>query len=68
MASLDLRPPDLRDPAAPMLAMGLKMPQPLIARLDQQAAALHTTRAGLCRAFVLRGLEQLEAAATEGVG
>jgi hypothetical protein len=64
MASQTFAPPDLRDPSAPMAAIGLKLPLDLIQRIDRQAAKIRTTRAGLCRAFVLRGLEQLEQATT----
>jgi hypothetical protein len=64
MASQSFAPPDLREPRVKMTPIGLKLPHDLIERIDRQAAKIRTTRAGLCRAFVLRGLEQLEQAPT----
>jgi hypothetical protein len=64
MTSQTFAPPDLRDPSTPMAPIGLKLPPDLIERIDRQAAAIRTTRAGLCRGFVLRGLEQMEQTTT----
>jgi hypothetical protein len=51
---------DLRNPAARMLAMPLKLPPQMIADLDRHAAAYNTSRAILVRSLISEGLERLE--------
>lgn len=52
--------PDLRTPGAPMVAVPLKLPHPVVDRLQQQANRLRCSRAALARALVVLGLEQLD--------
>ena len=59
-AALLLR--DLRNPAAPMQALTLKLPGQMIEGLDHHAAVYSAPRAVLVRTLLAQGLEQLAAA------
>ena len=58
------RPPlllrDMRNPAAPMQPMTLKLPGQMIQALDRHAVAYNTSRMVLARTLLAQGLEQLE--------
>lgn len=51
---------DHRRPGEPMAALHLKLPAAALDLLEQQAARLRCSRAGLARTLLLRGLEQLQ--------
>ena len=53
---------DYRRPGQPLPPWSLRLPPEVAADLKQQADRLQTTRAGLARALVVRGLQQLQAA------
>lgn len=53
---------DLRDPAAPMAPVSVKLPLPMVAELDRRAAEHHTSRAVLLRSLVVDALERIDAA------
>lgn len=52
--------PDLRRPGRPMEALPVRLPPDLIASLQAQADRIGASRAGLARALVAQGLQQLE--------
>lgn len=54
-----------RAPGRPMRPLTLKLPPDADARLREQAAALGTFPTALARALLMRGLDQLQAAASE---
>ena len=58
------RPPlllrDMRNPAAPMQPMTLKLPVEMIEALNRHAADYSTSRTTLVRNLLAQGLEQLE--------
>lgn len=56
---------DLRDPAAPMAPVSVKLPLPMVAELDRRAAEHHTSRAVLLRSLVVDALERIDAAGQE---
>lgn len=51
--------PDLRRPGQPMAHLPLRLPADLIDTLQAQADRIGSTRAGLARALVARGLSEL---------
>jgi len=68
MAPRSFPVPDLRDPAAPMTSLPLKLPPATLEALQDRAAALRCNRGALARTLIVRGLEQLEqATAAQGV-
>jgi hypothetical protein len=52
--------PDLRRRGQTQPPVTLRLSSDLIAGLDQQADRLQTTRAGLIRALLVRGMKQLQ--------
>ena len=55
--------PDLRRRGQSQLPVTLSLSNDLIADLDHQADRLQTTRAGLIRALLVKGVEQLQGSA-----
>jgi hypothetical protein len=55
--------PDLRRRGQTQLPVTLRLPTDLVAGLDRQADRLQTTRAGLIRALLVKGVEQLQESA-----
>jgi hypothetical protein len=51
---------DYRRPGQSQPPVSLRLPSDLLAGLDSQADRLQTTRAGLCRALLVRGVAQLQ--------
>jgi hypothetical protein len=64
---LPLVVPDMRTPGQKMATVPVKLPQPLAETLQRRAGLLGCSRGALGRALIAQGLEQLEAAAAEGV-
>lgn len=54
--------PDLREPHAPMLHKGIRLPAPLVEQLAHQAALIGCSPAALTRALVARGSREVAAA------
>lgn len=54
--------PDYRRPGQSLPPWSLRLPPKVAADLEQQADRLQTTRAGLARALLAQGLENLKAA------
>lgn len=54
--------PDYRRHGQPLPPWTLRMPPELTADLEQQADRLQTSRAGLARALLARGVKELKAA------
>jgi hypothetical protein len=60
LATSPLTVPDYRRRGQSLPPVSLRLPPEMVSDLDNQADRLKTTRAGLVRALVARGLAQLE--------
>lgn len=59
--------PDLRRPGEAMASLPLKLPAAVLRDLQAQADRLGCNRGALARTLIVRGLEQQQATAAQGV-
>jgi hypothetical protein len=48
------------DSAAPLVALNVRVPEPLLKQLEEQAAILHANRAAVARYALILGVQQLK--------